>query len=587
VRFLEAPSLKEFLPPSSSKPPLLPLHLKEVKHINLAVIDDFISELRAGRHHAVATFASSALGWLRDASRYEALFARACASGVPMRGAKQSQFSLPANEFNIVRDLRLAPATLPVLAWCLVSTTDEVAKGRRRILGEPFVNDICGRDDLLYCRSSGPLRTRQLVLKYAYMIQFDQKSWYDQLPLAESVRAWHGVRTKWGNFWLKSASMGGRGSCESAQGVTWTLATFDTTELRLGEDFDASTIIDNVAFFAHSLDSLLAVALVFIRRCRLAGVQLNDIDVQMDDVDLLPLLRTRVVDDQTFGGERYDLSRKTRTLSEKSTAKVVHAIELCSITHGDGSMSVRNFAAIFGLLFYVAEVMGMQLDDVRDAIRVYCGVMRCTVGWARKQWDLPVPSHVYLVLPQVRRFLTNLLGRVHHGTAVDDVAARAQPSFTIVTDASWWGWAGVVIDHSTRSVKFAQGQWPQHDLSFRSSVVAEPAAIVRVARAALPSDATGVVHILTDHMGMVFAARARGACRHVACNEYDAALRGLEVSHPRCRFTADHVAGATNPLDAASRGLAAPKLSYDEFELTAVHATLVPPTKRMWQEWMR
>ena len=580
----------------------MPLHLKPVHHARAEELVRMARELTASvDFHEVGKFAERGLGWLTDDKRYEEVAKRATAHGMPMRSEKQSCIALGPSEIALIRrpeTCRIVPQPRQAIrAWTRMLTRDEEAKNRRRILCEPFLNDIVTREDLQYCRSGGPDRVRGLVKRWRYMIQFDMQSWYDQLPLSTRVQLWHGLRAADGQtYCLHAASMGGRPSCEAAQGATWALSTFNVPPsdagrgLRLGDDFDLASIIDNVAYFADDMDELSRIAMTFLHRCEQAGAQVNDIDFT---VALLPQIVSRITTTQTFGGEEYNLVAKTRMVSAKTKAKLDAAAELLQTSLVNGTeLSFRQWAALLGLIFYTSELMQHHLDSdpKRRAFKSYCRLMKMCSGFDRKRWDYAVPPGSMPDASAVLALIVTL-------RAAGPVPVETEPKacgYTIITDASAEGWAGCMVNHRTKTISFAQGRWPTQRTNggghFGSSVWAEPEAIVQVSARLLPAGCTDGVVFITDHAGMVWAAEARAAWRSVCADAYDSALRRLTALFPGASFRGRFISGATNPLDAASRWLTTEAPTAKAIDVAVASATLPRAGGsgcRQWQQWMR
>jgi len=629
TRFIEAPSLADIRGATSQqhhqsiKPQLtrLPLHLKEVTHVNMEAVKAMINvHVQDPRHERqmIGLFAQRSIRWLEDDAPYEEAMARAETTGRRMRQERDSRTSgLSKQELKLVKLKRLAPATQPIKAWCRMCTTTEEARGRRRLLAEPFVNDVIdGEIDLQYCRSGGPPQTRKHVSAFEKMMQFDYRSWYDQLPFSERVRPYHGVRTAEGDppFTLRSASMGGRGSCESGQGVTWTISTFDVTaehcknmlplpDLILGVDFEQSTIIDNVAYFGHTDDDLERVGVKFLRRCIEVGAQVNDCDLspEISDDELRAIVRKRISVNQTFGGEVYDLIQKTRALSDKTKDKLRLAQEVVNSTimeRARRTLSFRQWAAVFSLIFYATELASYPIDDddnLRIALKQYAKLMRLTSSPNFPGWNYAAPADTFsltsvITISKTLDYLITAAPCPVVGPSRND-----QPAYTIITDASGWGYAGVVLCHESQSIRFVQGRWPgsTNDRSFDfhdTSVMTEPYGMFLVAATGLPANCTGIVRFITDHVGLVFAAHARLAWRSIACDAYAHTLRRLTATFPKATFIGHFIQGAHNPMDAASRGLKQAVHELPDLIAMAEREAKFPDyckKSRQWLPWMR
>ena len=96
-------------------------------------------------------------------------------------------------------------------------------------------------------------------------------------------------------------------------------------------------------------------------------------------------------------------------------------------------------------------------------------------------------------------------------------------------------------------------QWlPASGLVGANSTVTEPMAALRAVCRFIDPRATDPLLILTDHE-QLDPALQRG---YAACWSYNRMVRGLQDF--ACPKAFQHIAGETNPMDAGSRGLAAP-----------------------------
>ena len=69
-----------------------------------------------------------------------------------------------------------------------IFTVIELAKSRRCLIFEPYINDLIEGSDLLGIKLPTKLRVRQMA-KMRYFVQFDASAFFDQFPLSPEVIA--------------------------------------------------------------------------------------------------------------------------------------------------------------------------------------------------------------------------------------------------------------------------------------------------------------------------------------------------------------------------------------------------------------
>lgn len=509
--------------------------------------------------------------WLEDVELYEELYGRWQAS---TRRRSPVSTAVTNEDLLILRKLRLEEGGKDVRSFVNFFFRDEIAKARRRILEEPILNDVITKDDLQYTRAATKATIRKQVGAARWSCQFDFKSWYDQIPLSPEIRKFFGVVLRGKTYRLKSLPMGGRQSCEVAQAVTWYLLSFDRPT-----SVQVATCIDNVRFTSDDREALQAAAQTFLERCNRVGAQINDPEVGVPE---------RIKARDEFCGEVYDYAQKTRQLSDRTVAKIDAVVDLlrrCFVQRrAGGFFTYRRYAAIFGLVFYVSEVLLLELP--RSAVKEYCRAMVDTTNFERRDWDRELPAHLFQVAAAASIEALLLVAKNNAPVPVSGRAHRA-PFMTIVTDASATGWGAVALCDET--VTHRHGQWSVDDLRsgrLTSSVSAEPLGVLRACLSLLEVGASGTVVILTDHQGLVAAAGAG----FVWCDVYAETFSRLTELFPGVDFLFRWVDGERNLADSASRG--APVARSREEVIAALDGSLgktelsVPNQARRQQEWM-
>jgi hypothetical protein len=247
----------------------------------------------------------------------------------------------------------------------------------------------------------------------------------------------------------------------------------------------------------------------------------------------------------------------TRCLGPKSLAKIDAAAAVLT-----APTTRRQLAAVFGLLFYAADVIGHTRSHTTLAhhfglLRFFRRNVSCIDETA--SWE----DIVHLPI-SLRTEAARWLQELRKNEPVDVLlgvreAAADEPSgydVVLVSDASESGWGAIAWNPLSGDLRAEAFEWSAldrlHDVG--SSVVAEPLAIKKaLLRFVAPTNGLRVL-ILTDHSGLVAAVRS-GFGKAETYNEL-----ALVVEHFAtigCTVDAAWTPGATNPADHLSRGLAA------------------------------
>jgi hypothetical protein len=365
--------------------------------------------------------------------------------------------------------------------------------------------------------------------EHGYALLFDFASWYDQLVLSAEVRRYFGLRIRGEDFELKSLPMGFRGSCHAAQAITWMLVDF----IKKYPGVHVDTCIDNVRFTADDPAVLREVGAEFVRRCEYVGATLNPYSLDP-------------IQEYEYLGVRYSHVAKTRQLSEKSLRK----LQACAAIVAQPTPSRRQVAAVFGMLFFAAEVVSQDTTSLAlhyDALRFYRSQV-ATVEEESDRWDDPIVLPVG-IRGDIAAWIAALVG------------ARASPVVTpshpydliIVTDASEYGYGVLAVDPATGTMSAADGQWSVGDRRWNlaRSTESEPLGILKgLLRFVTPGVHRSVL-ILTDHTGVMHAVRQG----HGRSEAYNTLVLRAKTLLPGVELDVAYIPGVDNPVDAASRGL--------------------------------
>lgn len=404
------------------------------------------------------------------------------------------------------------------LAYCNTFwREEEKPEGNRlRSIFEPLINDIIARDPRLHSTTQYTARDeiRRNVYRTEGGIQYDFSSWFDQISIAEAIRIFFGVKD---HTALAVLAMGFRPSCEVAEAITEAISEVHHND---GMEVQRATCVDNILYTGGRAKTTTA-ATAFEQRASLCGAVLKE---------LRPPFKTTY----DFLGERYDHGAKTRCLTERTRLKCEFVAELCARKR---SFTVRQIAAIIGVLLYAGNVLRICVGTYHYAVRYYAGIVASEPGYD----TIVSPSKEVLVA------LTKWATRAAKNTPVD-VYRDAELQLTIYVDASDIGWAAVSIGTTGAMAQIARN-WTDAERAqwnVSSSVVAESVAI-RNAVAVLVPNTMLKVRVFTDHLPIVWAAK-RGFGRAFAYSWLMHCLAQYQTS-----FEILHVTGGMNPADELSR----------------------------------
>lgn len=594
----EAPPLRDLLPRELHKTARkgeFPLHIKNVGYIDLEIVASYIVR------DETRVFFNRAIRWLTETGPYEEMYRRS--SVMECRGVMQSRLAFPQQDMEKLKESKLrelAADEIPGKMFVRGMPRDEEAKKRRRILFEPFMNDVMRRDDLQYFRQSERDVLRRQVQERKFNLQFDFASYYDQFELKSNIQPYYCVRTTnaanqnkklsshsqldvsnelagsptsgYTTFCLKNLPMGGRHSCEVAQAVTW--AILDGI---CPKGVEVATIIDNVRFVSDDFELIKKVGDEFLRRCAKANATLNDADKTVSE---------RILQLECFSGEVYDFASKTRCLPPKTVEKLkVASLVMAGVSEGKG-ITYRQFAAVNGLVMYATDVLAVPIIRIQNILKEYAGVMVETSHFlCPAHWDRKMTARL-----REGNAIATLLESLTMNLAVPVVSQLDSCELTLVTDASAWGWAALAIRHSDGSVVTSGGPWSDDDRRFgrlQSSVTAEPLGILKGVISSVDGG-TRSARILTDHQPLVCAAQTKG---RIVCEKYAECLARLDALYPTCTFVFAHVAGEVMGelgVDQASRGeQVVPPIYAEARNITErQYSKYVQPGWRVKQPWM-
>eukprot|EP00388_Colpodella_angusta_P004118 GDKJ01013894.1.p1 GENE.GDKJ01013894.1~~GDKJ01013894.1.p1 ORF type:complete len:338 (-),score=9.34 GDKJ01013894.1:56-1069(-) len=187
-------------------------------------------------------------------------------------------------------------------------------------------------------------------------VQFDFAAYYDQFQLHQDVRDYFCFQGRNGEiFSLTRLPMGFSLACAIAQATTWQFLNFQ-------KQSEIITCIDNVAF-TGSIHKVHHDIVQFLQRVNHCDATLNELtsnQIQLFLNSSEQQQRQQLLSwhkaDFTFLGVRYDWTKKTRALSEKTLEKL-QATQNCFQALGT-TIKPRQLAAIIGILRYASMIPG-------------------------------------------------------------------------------------------------------------------------------------------------------------------------------------------------------------------------------------
>jgi hypothetical protein len=379
-------------------------------------------------------------------------------------------------------------------------------RDRKRPIFHPDINRSISKALLIH----GILPRKEAVRANAaasrWSVQFDFASWYDQLPLHIKISALFSFQDR---RCLASLPMGFRPSADVAQSVSTAIADF-----QLPSGVNVTVYIDNIRFGGPTKASVVAAATTFLERADKVGAIVNEREIVPKEIE-------------EFLGEKYDLIKKTRSLTAKNLEKLRHASSMPGTP-----LTTRQLAALYGLLFFSSEVLRADLSKYFTALSFYRRAMSSV-----SDWDEPAPALPEAVLSSLRLWFQDLI----RNTPTPIVSSVPQPDLSFFCDASEFGWGAVCI--TSKGVQLLQGQWSEEDKSayaLGSSTVAEPLAVRRIA-ALTVNGSHKHVRVLSDHMGLIYS----GNKGYGKCQSYNDMCRFLHT-YTNTTFTFGFVPGSLN-----------------------------------------
>eukprot|EP00760_Papus_ankaliazontas_P026717 PhM_4_TR3069/c1_g1_i5/m.91122 len=423
--------------------------------------------------------------------------------------------------------------------YCHLFPTPEPSKNRRRLIKHTkALNTQFGRDTLEKVKL---VRTQDLpatVFCGDFVVTLDFAAWFDQIPLSDRERPFHcfPFEGKW--YRLTRLPMGQRQAVDVASTVTDMLASF-----QLPEGVHVHTYIDNIRFIGGSRASVIAAAGTFVQRATGIGATLNEITP--DDARTQPFTAVErlVAEKGEFLGIEFDYVAKKVRIG----AKTIKKLRLLQEYFDSENFTVQNFIALFGVLFFTMQVTRPPAAKYYHALKEYSRVARmvqCDPAALATHYK-GSPSRVALIRQWIREVLEN---------PWVDVVPNVTPGdcrYTLVTDASAWGWGALLWDWEEQRMWETSQKWETRFRANKISTWAETEGITRALRHFFPEGPPASLAVLTDSSAAA-GAFTKGRSPVYALNRAvgDAQTAGF-YNQP---IVFQHIEGATNPADMLSRG---------------------------------
>jgi len=467
---------------------------------------------------------SRALRWLSDGDLYR----RVARRDLPRRTSARPA-SITAADEEVMRAIQRYEAIerADVSGWANVFSVVELAKHRRRHILEPLLNDVLLAADFDPVLLPTFRTIRQGLGRHA--VQFDAAAFYDQFPLSPEVSAFFSLSTSTGTWRFARLPMGFRPACSIAQEAMQVLAAVNVPGVT------AFVYIDNVLFTGDNEEDVIRAGEIFKARCASANVTLNDPEIN-DPPHVFDFL-----------GVNYNLEDRTARNTEKTISKLQAAQDIIT---GGSPFSLRQVAAIFGILFYAQSVVPLPLHQFFAAMQYF----RKLPLWASEspaRWNQRAPT----LPPTARQHLHSWLAAALARPSVPLVPQpRPGPELRIWTDASAYGWGALIERLHDGALQRIGRPWSAEDRAqycVTSSVIAEPLALRRAVLAACTLE-TKAIEVRSDHLPLVWAWR-KGSGRIAAYND---CLAHVARAFPNLHVDVQFVKGVDNiHADAISRGL--------------------------------
>ena len=344
-------------------------------------------------------------------------------------------------------------------------TVTEWFKKRFRVIRDTVnVNEYYDKTSLLGIKFISKQDLCNLVNQGDFHASFDMAGWYDQFEYSNQVSKYLCCRR--GNKYYRTTRlcMGQRHSCDIGQATTLFLLDFPGRRCKAVHAY-----IDNV-IFVGSFDDVKHDSMEFIKRCKEAGVTLNETEfVNQHGIDAC------VQQQGEWCGVKLDFMNKSCSLIEKSIKKTrISWNNRHKWTH-------RQFSAHIGLLFWSWGIIDIPVYEFYSLLKFVSEISR-RLQQDESLWDEPIvifPS----AIPALQQWTQLCLNNTPHHI----LPPSRNKTWFVCTDASKWGWGYRAFNYKTGEIRSHGAPWSRTPSTSkfsellknntRHSVYAEPVAI--------------------------------------------------------------------------------------------------------------
>jgi hypothetical protein len=458
----------------------LPVHLKRVARcINFAAL----LLLATAAPESMAAWLS-AERWLSDEKMYTSVPVRS-ANGAP-NPHDLSEADIDALvDHDVIKQVRRSD----VRGWIKMFTVPEWFKQRKRvIMWTKDINDLLGKELSPKVRFPSKLDIRGFSQRGKFFAALDFAGYYHQFSLADEVAKRHCIRRNGKFYCVIVGPTGQRQMVEVACACTSMLLDFP--DKRCFTD----SVIDNVIFVGDTREDVLHDMRIFVERCRVANVIINEVSATDGDEHLEQL----IVTSGDWCGVHIDMEDKTSQMTTKSVDKTA-----ASWAHR-ASWTNRNVAAHFGMLFWAWGIIDIRMSDMFPAMS-YLSRLSTAITAGEVQWD--EPAHVWPTAMTVLESWTDI--------AVANAPFVVAPmddecDWYVATDASRYGWGYVALNPTTGELRYHGAPWSRHmeeqyEYKLGSSVFAEPHGITNSLLHLLRPGEAKRVRVGTDNTASLYS----------------------------------------------------------------------------------
>jgi hypothetical protein len=491
----------------------LPLQTKPLGAVN----NPGMTKLAKGTEQEVSW--AEAVRILESGARYSSVPAPELHRSSCALTAEQTQYNIDIGFWQL-----LTPGQMKeIKGVCKVFTRDEVWKDppRARVITWTWsVNQDMGMRipfDLF-----NQSKVRFLVHEGDEAACVDGKAAFNQFCYSVEVGMYHCVNTPLGWCMVRRSAMGARPTCFVADTALAVLASHSRCVWK--------TYVDNLLFIGPNAD--LRADLVRLKeRAEMANYTFNE---DLDDID--GLIRTEL----EFLGVNLFFKDKKVSLGGKVIKK------LATVWARQREWTVRDYIICVCILVYSSNVLGRSMSRWQLVLQVWAQLQgQCM--YDRKLLDASLDQLDKRLLVQLEEWVAVTLSNeplpVLSGDRLHD--------FIVITDASGFGWSGIIISCKTGQTTVVRGVWPpQHREALKQSTTAEPLAVALVLKTFFEEYAKAKVLVISDNTGTV------GELNKGYGTKVGRFLANhLAVKYPLLEVDAEYYPGEAIPTDEGSRGL--------------------------------